>query len=42
MFTDSGDFQIFSFGHDSMAGEIKGRSFGISTLSRINERRMNF
>ena len=37
MLTDSGGFQIFSLGHGSVADEIKGKRFGVATLSKITE-----
>ncbi|GHT90770.1 queuine tRNA-ribosyltransferase [Alphaproteobacteria bacterium] len=42
MFTDSGGFQIFSLGHGSVADEIKGRRFGQSMLSSIDENGATF
>ena len=44
MLTDSGGFQVFSFGHGTIADEIKGRRNGLrkSMISKIREEGVEF
>lgn len=42
MLTDSGGFQIFSFGYGSVADEIKGKRFGSSSMISINDEGAKF
>lgn len=42
MLTDSGGFQIFSFGHGSVADEIKGKRIGKKSLLKITDEGASF